>query len=56
MCYTREIIYFEFADFDTEHTRFATKYSLHLIREQGFDEDPRVSCSITLVSCDAHHA
>ena len=42
MCYTREIIYYEFADFDTEHTRFATKYSLHLIREQGFDEDPRV--------------
>jgi hypothetical protein len=42
MCYTREIIYFEFADFDTEHTRFATKYSLHLIREQGFDEDPKV--------------
>ncbi len=42
MCYTREIIYFEFADFDTEHTRFATKYSLHLIREVGFDEDPKV--------------
>lgn len=42
MCYTREIIYFEFADFDTEHTRFATKYSLHLIREEGFDEDPKV--------------
>ena len=44
MCYTREIIYFEFADFDTEHTRFATKYSLHLIREEGFDEDPKVHC------------
>lgn len=43
MCYTREIIYYEFADFDTEHTRFATKYSLHLIREQGFDEDPKVT-------------
>lgn len=42
MCYTREIIYFEFADFDTEHTRFATKYSLHIIREEGFDEDPKV--------------
>ena len=42
MCYTREIIYFEFADFDTEHTRFATKYSLHIIREVGFDEDPKV--------------
>ena len=42
MCYTREIIYFKFADFDTEHTRFASKYSLHLIREQGYDEDPKV--------------
>lgn len=42
MCYTREMIYFKFADFDTEHTRFASKYSLHLIREQGFDEDPKV--------------
>lgn len=42
MCYTREMIYFEFVDFDTEHTRFASKYSLHLIREQGFDEDPKV--------------
>lgn len=42
MCYTREIFYFEFRDFDTEHTRFATKYSLHLIREEGFDEDPKV--------------
>lgn len=42
MCYTREILYFEFVDFDTEHTRFASKYSLHLIREQGYDEDPKV--------------
>lgn len=42
MCYTREIIYIEFRDFDTEHTRFATKYSLHIIREEGFDEDPKV--------------
>jgi GPI inositol-deacylase len=31
-----------FGDFDTEHTRFATKYSLHLYRELGVDEDPRV--------------
>jgi glycosylphosphatidylinositol deacylase len=32
-----------FPDFDTEHTRFATKYSLHLYREMGIDdEDPRV--------------
>lgn len=42
MCYTGEIIFSEFRDFDTEHTRFATKYSLHLIREEGFDEDPKV--------------
>jgi len=32
-----------FSDFDTEHTRFATKYSLHLYREMGVDEDARVS-------------
>lgn len=52
MCYTREIIYYEFADFDTEHTRFATKYSLHLIREQGFDEDPKVTTPQTcLLRC-----
>lgn len=50
MCYTREIIYFEFRDFDTEHTRFATKYSLHLIREEGFDEDPKVSLIRILIS------
>lgn len=32
-----------FPDFDTEHTRFATKYSLHLYREMGVDdEDARV--------------
>lgn len=30
-------------DFDTEHTRFASKYSLYLYREQGIDEDVRVS-------------
>ena len=42
MYYTRSI-FFKFADFDTEHTRFATKYSLHLYREGGFDEDAKVS-------------
>ncbi|QIX01342.1 hypothetical protein AMS68_006859 [Peltaster fructicola] len=31
-----------FSDFDTEHTRFASKYSLHLYREGGIDEDTRV--------------
>ena len=29
-------------DFDTEHTRFASKYSLYLYREGGIDEDTRV--------------
>ena len=32
----------KFEDFDTEHTRFATKYSLYLYREAGVDEDTRV--------------
>lgn len=41
MYYTRSM-FFHFADFDTEHTRFASKYSLHLYREIGFDEDPKV--------------
>ncbi|EOO01479.1 putative gpi inositol-deacylase protein [Phaeoacremonium minimum UCRPA7] len=31
--------YVELKDFDTEHTRFASKYSLHLYREQGIDND-----------------
>lgn len=31
-----------FPEFDTEHTPFATKYSLYLYREMGIDEDPRV--------------
>jgi len=31
-----------FSDFDTEHTRFASKYSLYLYREGGVDEDTRV--------------
>ncbi|KAK3044812.1 GPI inositol deacylase, partial [Coniosporium uncinatum] len=34
--------YVQFAGFDTEHTRFATKYNLYLYRELGIDEDPRV--------------
>lgn len=42
MYYTRSL-FFNFADFDTEHTRFATKYSLHLYREIGFDEDSKVN-------------
>ena len=31
-----------YSDFDTEHTRFASKYSLYLYREGGVDEDTRV--------------
>lgn len=31
-----------FSDFDTEHTRFASKYSLYLYREGGVDDDTRV--------------
>lgn len=34
--------YARFSDFDTEHTRFASKYSLYLYREGGIDEDTRV--------------
>ncbi|MCJ1434984.1 GPI inositol deacylase [Xylographa pallens] len=30
------------SDFDTEHTRFASKYSLYLYREEGIDEDTMV--------------
>lgn len=32
----------KFNDFDTEHTRFATKYSLYLYREQGFDDRQKI--------------
>ncbi|KAF2719316.1 PGAP1-domain-containing protein [Polychaeton citri CBS 116435] len=31
-----------YSDFDTEHTRFASKYSLYLYREGGVDLDTRV--------------
>jgi len=34
--------YAAFPDFDTEHTRFASKYSLYLYREAEIDEDTRV--------------
>ena len=30
--------YIKLSGFDTEHTRFATKYSLHLYREEGVDD------------------
>jgi hypothetical protein len=40
-------------DFDTEHTRFASKYSLYLYREQGVDDDTKVNRSRyrNLASC-----
>lgn len=34
--------YIHYHEFDTEHTRFATKYSLYLYREQGFDDEQKV--------------
>ncbi|KAH7133459.1 PGAP1-like protein-domain-containing protein [Dactylonectria macrodidyma] len=34
--------YVRFSEFDTEHTRFATKYSLYLYREQGVDEEDKL--------------
>lgn len=35
--------FIRFPDFDTEHTRFASKYSLYLYREGGLDEDEKVN-------------
>lgn len=45
--------YVRFTEFDTEHTRFATKYSLYLYREQGIDEEDKVCpfCPSTSVLC-----
>ena len=34
--------YAKLSEFDTEHTRFASKYSLYLYREGGIDEDTMV--------------
>ena len=34
--------YVKFDDFDTEHTQFASKYSLYLYREQGTNSDAKV--------------
>lgn len=42
-----------FDDFDTEHTHFASKYSLYLYREGGIDEDSKVrttSCIMRLAN------
>ncbi len=40
--------YIRFSEFDTEHTRFATKYSLYLYREQSLDDEDQVSLSPSL--------
>lgn len=34
--------YVHFSEFDTEHTRYATKYSLYLYREQDIDDAAKV--------------
>jgi hypothetical protein len=41
MCYMRPS-FIRYPAFDTEHTRFASKYSLYLYREGAIDEDARV--------------
>jgi hypothetical protein len=43
-------------DFDTEHTRFASKYSLHLYREQGVDDDTKVCVFLLPCSSSANFA
>ena len=40
-------VYLKAKDFDTEHTRFASKYSLYLYREHGVDEDYPVRYSFS---------
>ena len=40
--------YLRLDDFDAEHTRFASKYSLYLYREQGVDDERRVGSSLGL--------
>lgn len=41
--------YVSFTEFDTEHTRFATKYSLYMYREQGVDQDTKVRSAFQLL-------
>lgn len=47
MSYMRPSFY-RFSEFDTEHTRFASKYSLYLYREGGIDEDIRVTLGTSM--------
>lgn len=44
--------YIHLSDFDTEHTRFASKYSLYLYREGGVFEDPTVRAGTCRVGPD----
>jgi GPI inositol-deacylase len=48
MCYMRPS-FVRYSDFDTEHTRFASKYALYLYREGVIDENPKVSKSQTCI-------
>jgi len=41
--------YAKLNEFDTEHTRLASKYSLYLYREQGVDHDTKVRGTRTLL-------
>lgn len=41
--------YAKLEDFDTEHTRFASKYSIYLYREQLVDEDTKACYSIYII-------
>lgn len=42
--------YAKLVDFDTEHSRFASKYSVYLYRETGVDEDTKVF-KLTVTHC-----
>lgn len=42
--------YIKYSEFDTEHTRFASKYSLYLYREQGKDNEKVLAPPLTLPS------
>ncbi|KAF9881393.1 gpi inositol-deacylase [Colletotrichum karsti] len=45
--------YIRLRDFDTEHTRFATKYSLYLYREQGVDDERKACVPVLFIPGNA---
>ncbi|KAJ5063071.1 PGAP1-like protein-domain-containing protein [Bipolaris maydis] len=45
--------YTRFGQFDTEHTRFATKYSLYLYREASLDQDARACVPVLFIPGNA---